>query len=42
MRALIDILYMVIGIGIIGGVLIVGIVGIVKIWRDTNKPDTEE
>ena len=37
-----DIAYMVIGIGIMGTILIVGIVGIVKIWKDTNKiKDTE-
>ena len=38
-----DIAYMVIGIGVMSMVLIVSIVGIVKIWRDTNKiKDTEE
>ena len=37
-----DIAYGVIGIGIMGTILIVGIVGIVKIWKDTNKiKDTE-
>jgi hypothetical protein len=38
-----DIAYMVIGIGIMSMVLIVGIVGIVKVWMDTNKiKDTKD
>jgi hypothetical protein len=37
-----DIAYMVIGIGLMGMVVLVGIIGIVKVWRDTNKiKDTE-
>ena len=38
-----DIAYMVIGIGLMLSMIGMGVVGIVKIWRDTNKiKDTKE
>jgi hypothetical protein len=43
MRALIDILYMIVGIGLMGIVVLVGIIGGVKLLREINKiKDTEE
>ena len=43
MRALIDIGYMIVGIGLMGIVILVGIIGGVKIMRQINKiKDTEE
>ena len=38
-----DIVYSIVGIGLMSMVVLVGIVGIVKVLRDTNKiKDTEE
>jgi hypothetical protein len=36
MNKIIDTLYIVLGIGVIGFLLLVGIVGIMRIWRDIN------
>jgi hypothetical protein len=42
MRALIDIGYMIVGIGLMGIVILVGIIGGVKLLREINKiKDTE-
>ena len=37
MNKIIDTLYIVLGIGVIGFLLLVGIVGVMRIWRDINK-----
>ena len=43
MRALIDIGYMIVGIGLMGIVILVGIIGGIKLLREINKiKDTEE
>lgn len=43
MRALIDIGYMIVGIGLMGIVVLVGIIGGVKLLREINKiKDTQE
>lgn len=43
MRALIDILYMIVGIGLMGIVILVGIIGGIKLLQQINKiKDTEE
>ena len=42
MRALIDIGYMIVGIGLMGIVILVGIIGGIKLLREINKiKDTE-
>jgi hypothetical protein len=43
MRALIDIGYMIVGIGLMGIVILVGIIGGIKLLREINKiKDTQE
>ena len=43
MKALIDIGYMIVGIGLMGMVVLVGIIGGIKLLREINKiKDTEE
>jgi hypothetical protein len=43
MRALIDILYMIVGMGLMGIVILVGIIGGIKLLQQINKiKDTEE
>ena len=43
MKALIDIGYMIVGIGLMGIVILVGIIGGIKLLREINKiKDTEE
>ena len=43
MRALIDIGYMIVGIGLMGIVILVGIIGGIKLLREINKiKDPEE
>jgi hypothetical protein len=37
MKALIDILYMIVGIGLMILTISVGLIGFIKIWRDINK-----
>jgi hypothetical protein len=42
MKALIDIGYMIIGIGLMILTISVGMIGIIKVWREINKiKDTE-
>jgi len=42
MRALIDILYMIVGIGLMVLTISVGLIGVIKVWRDISKmKDTE-
>ena len=42
MRALIDILYMIVGIGLMVLTISVGLIGFIKVWRDISKmKDTE-
>jgi hypothetical protein len=43
MKALIDIGYMIIGIGLMILTISVGLIGFIKVWREINKiKDTEE
>jgi hypothetical protein len=43
MKALIDIGYMIVGIGLMGMVILVGIIGSIKVFRQINRiKDTEE
>jgi hypothetical protein len=43
MKALIDIGYMIVGIGLMGMVILVGIIGSIKVLRQINRiKDTEE
>ena len=37
MKALIDIVYMIIGIGLMILTISVGLIGFIKVWRDINK-----
>jgi hypothetical protein len=42
MKALIDILYMIVGIGVMVLTISVGLIGFIKVWRDISKmKDTE-
>jgi len=43
MKALIDTIYAIVGMGIILLTISVGLIGIIKVWREINKiKDTEE
>ena len=43
MQTITNIAYMIIGIGLMGMVVLVGMIGIIKVWRQINKiKDTEE
>ena len=43
MQTIINIAYMIIGIGLMILTISVGLIGIIKVWRDINKlKDTEE
>jgi hypothetical protein len=43
MKALIDTIYAIVGMGIILLTISVGLIGIIKVWRQINKiKDTEE
>jgi hypothetical protein len=43
MQTIINIAYMIVGIGLMGMVVLVGMIGIIKVWRQINKiKDTEE
>jgi hypothetical protein len=41
-QQIINTLYKVIGIGLIGIVVSVGVIGFIKMWNEINKPNTKE
>lgn len=42
MKALIDILYMIVGIGVMVLTISVGLIGFIKVWRDISKMKDRE
>jgi len=42
MKALIDILYMIVGIGVTVLTISVGLIGFIKVWRDISKMKDRE
>ena len=42
MKALIDILYMIVGIGLMVLTISVGLIGFIKVWRDISKMKDKE
>jgi|LakMenEpi03Aug12_release.lakeMendotaPanAssembly.Ray.scaffolds.fasta_scaffold18995_26 hypothetical protein len=42
MKALIDILYMIVGIGVMVLTISVGLIGFIKVWRDISKMKDKE